>query len=102
MEFEKAVIELESFWEPHEGVFWQLRQGNFVESEMRRFVTWLERLKVEDDAKLPRRLVSLLWYVPLFMQWQIDHIRNVGGDVTAYSRAITEVSNELERILGVP
>jgi len=102
MNFENAVAELGSFWEPDDGVFWQLRQGNFIEPEMKRFVAWLGRFEVEDDAALPRRLVSLLWYAPLFMQWQIERVREAGGDVPAYSTAIMEVSNELERILGVP
>lgn len=102
MDFENAINELEAFWEPDNGVFWQLRHGNFIESEVRRFVVWLERFKVEDDAALPRRFVSLLWYVPLFMQWQSDQIQEAGGDAVAYSQAITAVRNELERILGVP
>jgi hypothetical protein len=102
VEFENAIAELESFWEPDKGVFWQLRQGNFVESELRRFLAWIGRLQVEEEVALPRRLVAMLWYLPLFMQWQTDRVRTAGGDLAAYSRAITEVTNELERILGVP
>lgn len=102
MDIESAINELEAFWEPDNGVFWQLRHGNFNEGEVGRFISWLERFKFEDDTALPRRLVSLLWYVPLFMQWQSDRIQEAGGDAMAYSQAITAVRNELERILGVP
>ena len=44
----------------------------------------------------------MLWYLPLFMQWQIERVREAGGDTAAYSRAITDVTSQLERILGVP
>jgi hypothetical protein len=102
MNFDTAIVELESFWDPDEGVFWQLRQGKFIESEVNRFLVWLRQFKIDGDAALPRRFVSLLWYVPLFMQWQVDRVKDTGGDVIAYSKIIVEVSNELERILGTP
>ena len=101
-DYRDAIAELESFWEPDDGVFWRLRHGQFVEADVMAFVQYLDGLEVPEDAILPRRLVSLLWYVPLVMQWQADRVLEAGGDRVAHSRTITAVTNELERLLGVP
>lgn len=55
-----------------------------------------------DEDTISRRLVSLLWYIPLFMYWQLERVEESGGDQVAYKRAITIATNEIERILGTP
>lgn len=51
---------------------------------------------------IPRRAVSLLWFIPVFMEWQTERVRACGGDTRAYARAVSEATNEIERLLGVP
>ena len=48
------------------------------------------------------RLVSVLWYVPISMEWQIDRVRENGGDIAEYMAAIATFTAEIQRILGVP
>jgi hypothetical protein len=36
------------------------------------------------------------------MQWQIDRVRERGGDLRAYGMAMARLTNEVERVLGVP
>jgi hypothetical protein len=103
MGYDKEVDDIEAEWSREDGFFWCLRQGQFSEDKFNRTMEKLSNLSVaDDDADIPRRLVSLLWYIPLFMQWQVDRVRETGGDVTAYMRAITLATNEIERLLGVP
>jgi hypothetical protein len=55
----------------------------------------------EEQEDIPRRLVSLLWYIPLFMEWNAEGVSNqISRD--EYSHCKTLVENELERILGIP
>jgi hypothetical protein len=57
-------------------------------------------LKTRPDQPIPPRLVSVLWYVPIFMEWQIDRVRENGGDIAEYTAAIAKFTAEIERILG--
>jgi hypothetical protein len=45
-------------------------------------------------------LVGLLWYASLFMQWQLERLDD--EEQAALLASIDQVTNELERILGVP
>jgi hypothetical protein len=100
--YEQQIELLESEWSPDDGFFWCVRQGQFDSAVYQRALKKISTISIAEDAQLPRRVVSLLWYIPLFMQWQVDRVRENGGDTIAYSRAITAMTNEVERLLGVP
>jgi hypothetical protein len=51
---------------------------------------------------IDRRLVALLWYLPLFIQWQIHRVEEAGGDPIRVSAVVDKVTSRLEEILGVP
>lgn len=100
--YEKEIEALESEWSPEDGFFWRVRQGNFSTGHFQRALKTLSAISIPEDADLPRRVVSLLWYIPLFMQWQVERVQETRGDVAAYTKAITAMTNEVERLLGTP
>jgi hypothetical protein len=100
--FEHEIEVLESEWSPDGGFFWQIREGRFVESEFQQALRRISSISIAEDATVPVRLVSLLWYIPLFMQWQTERVRANGADMSVYEQAITLMTNELGRLLGVP
>lgn len=102
MTHEEHIQELQTFWEPEEGLFWRIREGKFDEVGIATFLGFLRRVDLTRDEMLPRRLVSLLWYVPLFMEWQTERVLEMGGDRAAYATAVALVTSEIERLLGVP
>jgi len=102
MTYEREIELLESEWTPDEGFFWRIRQGRFEPIDFQRALEKISKLAIVENADLPRRMVSLLWYVPPFMQWQLERVRETGGDMVAYSKAVTAMTNEVERLLGVP
>lgn len=102
MSYEKEIDVLESEWSPEDGFFWRIRQGHFSPSDFDRALKKVSSVNIEENAVVPRRVVSLLWYIPLFMQWQLERVQENKGDVTAYTAAITTMTNEIERLLGVP
>ncbi len=72
------IENIESEWEPDDGFFWKIRQGLFLESDFERALAKVNAVPTFSDQLVPARLVSLLWYVPLFMQWQIERVREHG------------------------
>jgi hypothetical protein len=55
-----------------------------------------------EGESINRRIVSLLWYMPLFMAWQKDRVQEAGGDAAGLERAANEVQSIVERVLGIP
>ncbi|TKD06472.1 hypothetical protein [Polyangium fumosum] len=102
MSYEKEIEALELEWSPEDGFFGRVRQGQFAAEDFQRALGRLAAISIEEDAEVPRRVVSLLWYIPVFMQWQAERVRENGADVTAYANAIQLMTNEVERLLGVP
>jgi hypothetical protein len=99
---EREIEMLESEWAPDDGFFSQIREGCFVAGEFNRALGKVASISVAEDADVPLRLVSLLWYIPLFMQWQVERVSENGGDMIAYENATTTMTNEITRLLGVP
>lgn len=102
MNYATQIAALEEEWSPEDGFFWTLRQGQFSQSAFERVLKMVSGIRVEEDAVLPRRVVSLLWYIPLFMQWQVERVRENEGDLTAYIAAVGRMTTAIEQLLGVP
>jgi hypothetical protein len=102
MSYEKELRALESLWLPDTGFFWRVRQGHFDPTEFEHALRTVKAISIREDSDLPRRIVSLLWYIPLFMHWQTERVRERGGDSAAFERAATAMTTEVERLLGVP
>lgn len=93
---------LESEWSEEDGFFWHIREGHFVPDSFARALRTVRSISMEEDALVPRRIVSLLWYIPTFMYWQVERVRESGGNTAEYSNAIATMTSEIERVLGVP
>ncbi len=89
-----------SEWELEQGFFWKLRQGIYEADSFRRCIAKLAAIPTLSDRVFSTRLVSLLWYIPLFMEWQ--RARIAIHDLDQYNRATGVMLSEIERILGVP
>lgn len=102
MTLESFVVSIESEWEPEKGFFWSIRQGTFREDEFRRALAKFAAVPAASGGQVPARLVSVLWYAPLFMQWQRERVQEQSADMAAYTKAMNKLTAEVERILGVP
>ena len=96
------IASIEAEWSLDSGFLWKVRQGHFDSAGFERTRKILESMTIDESANLPRRLVSLLWYMPLFLSWQTERVREAGGDTESYAQAVTSITNEIERILGTP
>ena len=99
---EKLIEELNKCWDYDNGFFGQLKQRVFDRVLFDKVINILRDIHFgEEQEDIPRRLVSLLWYIPLFMEWNAENVLNQipRGE---YDNCKNLVENELERILGIP
>jgi hypothetical protein len=97
----EQIEQLNASWDLESGFFGNLRERKFNNELFENFVLLLRSISFNEDELIPRRVVSLLWYIPLFMEWQKERVRNTIS-LSNYENKKTEIENELERILGVP
>jgi hypothetical protein len=104
VDFTEELRALEALWsaEGEGGFFCQVRAGRFDLASYGQAQATLGRIVIPPDARLPRRLVSLLWFIPLFMGWNRPRVLEAGGDAVAYERAATALEDAVERLLGIP
>jgi len=83
-----------------------LRQGLFQPGGVEALLAVLREVDVgasEGGRTIDRRLVALSWFIPTFMGWQRERVRERGGDVGQLDVAINKVVGVLlERVLGAP
>jgi hypothetical protein len=97
---QQAIPELEKLWEVG-GFFGRLRQGDYDMNGVGGVEQLLRAIQI-DDTGLPRRLVSLTWWIPMFMEWQVERVAQRGGDVEQLKRDVVRLRNALDSLLGVP
>jgi hypothetical protein len=102
MDINEIITKLEYEWELENGFLGELRQGHFNEGAYDRFVNFMNFIDCADQEMLPRRLISLIWYIPIFMNWQKERCIENGLAETRYTEAVNEITNIIEQILGVP
>ncbi len=96
------IQNLETQWDC-DGFLDGIRRGRFEIDDADAFLYLLKNISIGEDERVPKRLMSLLWYLPLFLEWQKERVAvNSAGEVRAYERFVTEVQNVLEEVLGVP
>ena len=102
-ELERWIELLEAAWSIPDGFLGQVREGKYDQAKGSEFIAMLNTITVPDDERsIDRRLVSLLWYIPSFLDWQTERVAEVGGDTDALQRQTDQIRAVLENILGAP
>jgi hypothetical protein len=97
----EAIPELEKLWDV-DGFFGRLRQGDYDTDGVGVLEQLLRAIQIDDNIALPRRFVSLTWWIPMFMEWQVERVAQRGGDVEQLKRDVVRIRNVLDNLLGVP
>lgn len=98
----ELVQRLEACWEWDTGFFGQLRQGRFDVQMFSELIATLESIDYGESSVIPRRIASLIWYMPIFMGWQKENIDGTASDLEFFEKATNQVQESVERILGLP
>jgi hypothetical protein len=96
------IRSLEAEWSKPEGFLGKAREGVFDHRKAADFVTVLKSIKVPVENTIDRRLVALLWYIPIFLRWQKERVAEKGGDTVAFDHLANQVQGIVEAILGIP
>lgn len=100
-EIRDTINALEEAWSKPDGFLGKARDGIYLESEGAALLTLLRSIRPEGSS-VDRRLVSLLWYLSIFLTWQTERLVANGVDQPTYERFVNQVHSELERVLGIP
>jgi len=102
MNTSEVIERVEKEWELERGFLGQLRQGRFDKSGYQRLRDVLGDISsgIASASLIDRRLVSVVWYIPIFMTWQRDRIKDLPVD--EYDRAANELQTLVQETLGVP
>jgi hypothetical protein len=96
------IQSLEAEWAKPDGFLGKAREGVFDPRQGASFVSQLENIQPSQNAPIDRRLVSLIWYIPMFLDWQKRRVIDKGGDALAFEQLVNRVRAIVEEILGVP
>jgi len=97
---QSLIRRIDKHYELESGFLGRLRSGAFDAIEAADLLAALRELDLGDEVDVNRRLVSLLWYMPLFIEWQERRVPE--SNQLALRTVLNEVTTELERVLGVP
>ena len=96
------IIGLTGEWEHDNGYFGKLREGVHDKEGLSRVLLLIEKIDFKEEECIPLKLVSVLWYIPLFMQWQRDRVYETGDNLHDYDCACNKLQSMIELVLGVP
>ncbi|WP_329435099.1 hypothetical protein OG564_28680 [Streptomyces sp. NBC_01280] len=98
-----AVLEaLDLAWDDEEGVLGKLRGGQFDAALAEGYVELLQTIEIEEGAALHADFVRLIWFAPLFSEWQIERVAKRGGDAQEASNFSDKVRERVMELLGTP
>jgi hypothetical protein len=93
---------LDLAWDPEEGPLGKLRAGKYDPELAERYITLLNSIEVADGESLHQDFVRLVWFAPLFTEWQIERAVKHGADQHAVSDFSDRVRERIMEILGTP
>jgi hypothetical protein len=102
MDMQVVIKELEKEWDLDIGFLGGVRQENFRIERLERLVNILKSIDLSETKCLDKRLVSLIWYIPIFLMWQKERYIEQGRDAFELEQAINQIEELLEHILGIP
>jgi len=57
---------------------------------------------IESQETISAEFVRLLWFTPLFVEWQIERVVSVGGDEAQVRHISDAIRERVMEILGTP
>jgi len=97
---------LDKEWLTEKGFFFRVRDGDYDVELGDAICKLLEDIKLPDDGpvdrRLERRLVSGLYFISTYLEWQNAIVERKGGDIRKYMALTTRMRHAVSRILEYP
>ncbi|MEU1671277.1 hypothetical protein ABZ752_04490 [Streptomyces roseifaciens] len=98
-----AVLEaLDLAWDADSGVLGKLRGGVYDAELGAKYIELLKSIEISEGESLHPDFVRLVWFAPLFSEWQLERVAENGGDGRAAHGFADLVRERLMEILGIP
>lgn len=100
MNYKDTIKLLEFEWAQEKGALGKYREGIYDKEGFERLIGLLRTIEKDDDPKIEKRFVSLVWMIPIFMSWNIRRFNDDSLIKEIESQGNT-IGGLLEEILGV-
>ena len=98
-----AILELlDLAWDQDEGFLGSLRAGRFFEVAGDKYLELLQSIDIEEGEHLHPDFVRLVWFVPIFIEWQVGRAVERGANKAQIERISDAVRERLMELLGTP
>ena len=98
-----AVLEaLDLAWDDERGYLGLLRAGVFSEDLGNQYVELLGQIEIEEGERLHPDFVRLVWFAPLYTEWQQEGFADRGKDSSEMVKIGNLIRERLMEILGIP
>ena len=61
-------------WENADGFFFKFRFGTFDKDECKKTLDIIEEIEFGRHNMIDRKIVDLIWFVPLFLEWNKERV----------------------------
>ncbi len=92
---------LDEAWDDESGFLGKLRAGEFDSDAGEAYVALLSQVSPVGEM-VESRLVQLIWFAPMFIEWQMERASQNDAEARQLTRIATQVHEAVSRILGVP
>lgn len=93
---------LDLAWDDESGFFGLLRAGKFSSEAADAYVRLLNSIKIEEGECLHPDFVRLIWFAPIFMEWQIERTVESGVNRVDLANSVDQIRERVMEILGTP
>jgi hypothetical protein len=95
---------LNDAWEMEGGFFYEVRNRKFDLKKGTKLHHSLKSFELNVKSTIDRNLVRLLWYIPIYLEYQKDILKSVliEEEYLDYIKLANGIQEEIERLLGYP
>ncbi|MCF3119305.1 hypothetical protein IPZ68_06225 [Streptomyces arenae] len=93
---------LDLAWDPEQGPLGKLRGGEYDPSLGEPYIALLNSIEISEGEPLHADFVKLVWFAPLFSEWQIERAVELGADKRTLADFTDRVRERVMELLGVP
>jgi hypothetical protein len=98
----ELIETLDLVWDDEAGFLGRLCGGDFVQGLADAYIELLGRIDPIEGEFVNLSFVKLLWFMPLFMEWQVERVVEAGAPRGDVERVLDLATTRIMDILGVP
>ena len=93
---------LDLAWDQDEGFLGMLRTGRFSQLAGEQYLELLTSIEIEEGVHLHPEFVRLVWFVPIFLEWNEERAVERGADKVLVGQFVNLVRERIIELLGAP